>query len=159
MKLEFKAIDKHTKMHVTVKTEDFRKFDVIYSETTSTVITSFKELCERFERLDEKLEINEIAARLMTFSPEVKESIYREVKKEYTKNDVLSKWEEDFPEDFDPESRYTAEEIDDLADTAADEWSYDGKYDCNLSYWENIENRINEQRKKLEVKPSKEEDE
>lgn len=62
---------------------------------------------------------------------EDRERIYREVLKDYTKQDILAR-----AEDIDREvSEAQAEYLAYL-------WAYTGEYDCNLSYWDNIDNLI-----------------
>ena len=37
---------------------------------------------------------------------------------------------------------YTEDEIENLVKTVANNYVYNGKYDCNISYWNNLENMI-----------------
>ena len=70
------------------------------------------------------------------------DAIYRAVKEEYVKDDVLE---------------YIADNVgcspvnkildagwrpDDIAESVAERWVYLGDYDCNLDYWANIESLI-----------------
>lgn len=63
----------------------------------------------------------------------VKDQIYRHLWKNHVIDDVESHME-------DMDVTLTKDEI----DLAAHRYAYDGDYDCNLSYWDNIENRIND---------------
>lgn len=59
-----------------------------------------------------------------------KEAVYREVLTQYTKQDILI---------YGKDMGITEE----TAQRLAELWAYDGKYDANLSYWDNIDNLIN----------------
>ncbi len=64
-----------------------------------------------------------------------KDDLYRYLRCDYVRQDI-----EDYcvNEDINiPEDKY-----DEIIDTAVTLYVYDGKYDCNLSYWENISNLI-----------------
>lgn len=60
------------------------------------------------------------------------DNVYRFVQFNYIKDDIVSHLE-----DMD-----NIELTDEQIDMAAELYAYDGKYDCNLSYWNNIENLI-----------------
>lgn len=60
------------------------------------------------------------------------DNVYRFVRFNYTKNDIISHLE-----DMD-----NIELTDEQIEKAAELYAYEGKYDCNLSYWNNIENLI-----------------
>lgn len=62
------------------------------------------------------------------------DDVYRYVWQQYTKTDVLR-----YAKDM------GVEISDDQADIVADRYTYEGKYDCNLSYWDNLKNLINEE--------------
>lgn len=64
-------------------------------------------------------------------SPEMQREIYKKVEYEYVSEDVKS-----FAQEHDIKL------TDDEAEEAAYRYVYDCKYDCNLSYWQNIENVI-----------------
>jgi hypothetical protein len=40
---------------------------------------------------------------------------------------------------------YSQEEIQKLAEAVADRYCYNGDYDCNCSYWDNIDNLVTEE--------------
>lgn len=63
--------------------------------------------------------------------PGTADALYRAVWKEHVLEDIDA-WLENNGEDITPEQR----------DYAAERYVYDGKYDCNLSYWDNIENVV-----------------
>ena len=63
------------------------------------------------------------------------EGIYRTKLSDYTFNDAVMRIEErKLVSDEDTKN--------DLANAVANAWTYNGNYDCNLSYWENIDNLI-----------------
>ena len=64
-----------------------------------------------------------------------KDRLYRHLWQDYVKEDIIA-----HAENMDVE--LTDNEI----QTAAERYVYEGKYDCNLNYWNNIENLINEVR-------------
>ena len=76
---------------------------------------------------------------------EYRDKIYREVWKEYVTTDILSiakdtglcSKDTDLTESIPENLKRKAEEI-------ADMYVYNGDYDCNLSYWENLESLISE---------------
>ncbi len=78
---------------------------------------------------------------------EYRDKIYREVWKEYVTTDILSiakdtglcSKDTDLTESIPENLKRKAEEI-------ADMYVYNGDYDCNLSYWDNLENLIREYR-------------
>ena len=74
----------------------------------------------------------------------VKDNVYRILWKERVKEDVEQQIEE-----MDIDNRYSRkfsdEEIAGIIDTAAERYVFGGDYDCNLSYWDNIENLINDE--------------
>lgn len=45
---------------------------------------------------------------------------------------------------------YKKEDLEEIAESVAFMFVYDGNYDCNLSYWENIENLIDGELELLE---------
>ena len=64
-----------------------------------------------------------------------KDSVYRLLWAEHVKEDVLSRLEE--REDNIPEN-LKEEFVEDVVNL----YVYEGKYDCNLSYWDNIDSLI-----------------
>ncbi len=83
----------------------------------------------------------------------VMEDIYRHVLAEYTKNDVKTWMEGD--DRFDSISET---ERDSFADFCAERWAYNGDYDCDQSYWDNIQNLIDEEYENLNLDEDEEED-
>ena len=71
-------------------------------------------------------------------SEKQRDDIYRLVRKKYIKEDVKSRMEELQVLDKNDEN------FDTVVETVATRYVYDGDYDCNLTYWENIDNLINE---------------
>lgn len=82
----------------------------------------------------------------------VKDEVYRLIWHEHVKEDVLKMLEEkDLDKSIDQ---------DDLADEVAGRYVYEGDYDCNQAYWNNLETLIEEVNVndfKNSPKPSKEE--
>lgn len=68
---------------------------------------------------------------LKGLTPEEEDALYRAIWKKHVIKDIESHLE-------DIEETLT----DDQIEQAADLYVYDGEYDCNLSYWVNIENVI-----------------
>lgn len=69
-----------------------------------------------------------------------KDSLYRVLWEEHVKEDVAI-----FCEDNDIDC------TDKLVDSVAYDYVYDGEYDCNLSYWDNIGNLIQRNRQYLGI--------
>lgn len=71
---------------------------------------------------------------------DVKDAVYRLLWQEHVKEDVATHFEED--------ERYESmseENIDALADQCSYRYCFEHDYDCNLDYWSNIQNLINEE--------------
>lgn len=68
-----------------------------------------------------------------------RDELYRKLWYDYVYDDVRS-----FLEDYDGNIPETQEGIDNLVDRVTRAYVYDGTYDCNLSYWQNIENLVRE---------------
>ena len=64
-----------------------------------------------------------------------KDMIYRMVKADFISEDTKYRID-----DFGLEM--SDEEKENLAIDVANRWVYDGKYDCDLSYWDNIDNLL-----------------
>lgn len=94
----------------------------ITDNTTNTIVD-----CDDHDELLKKLNFDEL-------SYEEKDAIYRAVWSNHVKNDVKA-----FIKDED--ITLTEDQIDHIAQL----YVYDGRYDCNLSYWDNIRNLINEE--------------
>jgi hypothetical protein len=84
---------------------------------------------------DELKEVFEYCKKV--FGEKTDEEIYREKLKAYTKQDVLAQLAENpnVTDDMD---------VDAIADKVAEMYAENGDYDCNLSYWGNIDNLIYE---------------
>ncbi len=70
----------------------------------------------------------------------VMEDLYRLQLYKYTLDDVYCQIEED--ERF---SDISEEDFDRIAESCARRYAYEGDYDCNLSYWDNIQGLIDEE--------------
>lgn len=68
------------------------------------------------------------------------QDLYRLQLYRYTLDDVYSQMEED--ERF---SDISEDDFDCIAENCARRYTYEGDYDCNLSYWDNIQGLINEE--------------
>ncbi len=80
--------------------------------------------------------MTEAAKAMMSMIPEdIKEEIYRSVLAEYTKEDMIGRYCETQDIDEDDITEETMENIED----AAAAYAYNGDYDCNLCYWDNID--------------------
>ena len=71
-------------------------------------------------------------------SEKQRDDIYRLVWKKYVKEDVKSRIEDLHVLDKNDEN------FNIIVETVATRYVYDGDYDCNLTYWENIDNLIDE---------------
>lgn len=80
-------------------------------------------------------EAREFISNLTT---EEKDAVYRELWMNFVRNDVEARLEET-PEDFEG---YSAEDFKNLIENVAERYVYQGDYDCNLSYWQNIDELI-----------------
>jgi len=110
-------------------TKDFRAYSVKTGDDGITFDT-FKVLLNHFE-VYEGISLPPIPPELVDHT--LADSIYRHVDAKYIKEDVIS-------HASDLEVSLTSEEVNEVAIM----YAYDGEYDCNLSYWQNIENLINE---------------
>lgn len=86
-----------------------------------------------------KLDLDNFVDSLDTIS---KDTLYRRLWLDYVKADVENQLEQLPLDDYGIESMED-EKFDELVDIIAGTYVYDGDYDCNLSYWENIDNLIN----------------
>lgn len=76
---------------------------------------------------------------LNALSAEQQDYIYRAVWFKHVVEDVAGRLEE----------RNIPDEDDSIKNNVAQRYVYQGDYDCNLSYWDNIDNLINEVLKEL----------
>ena len=67
------------------------------------------------------------------------DEVYRLIWKEHVALDVKK-----YIKDNDLDER----DIDTIADQVSDAWVYEGDYDCNRSYWDNIESLVKEIRER-----------
>lgn len=73
-----------------------------------------------------------------------KDALYRKLWMDYVKKDVHSLLEDDSLEDNKDVS------VEDIADIVSERYVHDGDYDCNLSYWDNLENLVSEVQEELD---------
>lgn len=79
-----------------------------------------------------------LKAKIDALTPVEQDEVYRYLWFQHVKEDV-----ETYSENIDLKElgiKFDDEEI----TTVAEKYVYDGEYDCNLSYWDNIENLIYE---------------
>ncbi len=71
-----------------------------------------------------------------SMSDAAKDTLYRALRAEYVEEDVRAFLEGPNGDDYRelPDKEYDA-----LVKAVVDRYVYDGDYDCNLSYWENLE--------------------
>jgi len=85
------------------------------------------------ELINDKMASSEIYANL---SPSQRDDIYRMKHMEYVEEDVRSRIEENY------DTKIDKDDIDSLVSDVANAYVYHCKYDCELSYWDNIDNLI-----------------
>lgn len=73
-----------------------------------------------------------------------KDELYRALWKEHVVEDVRGRLDE---MDIDGVSDLDEEDYELFIDSVANKYVYDGDYDCNISYWDNIDNLIDEESK------------
>lgn len=69
-----------------------------------------------------------------SLNPTEKDDLYRELWSEYVREDIISFIDDDLMAKL---------EHDDINEMVR-RYVYDGEYDCNLSYWDNIQNLIDD---------------
>ncbi|MBR6475389.1 MAG: hypothetical protein IKS98_08055 [Lachnospiraceae bacterium] len=79
-------------------------------------------------------------AYLSYLTPDEKDKIYRALWKEHVVEDAKSQIEEYIFYELIPK-----EDVERIADQAAERYVYEGDYDCTLSYWDNIENLVKDE--------------
>jgi len=113
------------------QTKNFKTFEI---DTNVNTVGCVGEgyLCNDFhEYFETDFRIKSLPFGIEWFSDELRDAIYRNVWKEHVMEDI-----EAHAEDIDVE--LSNDEIEVLAER----YVYEGDYDCNLDYWQNIENLI-----------------
>ena len=77
----------------------------------------------------------------------LKEDLYYLGRYEHTKEDVFTQFEQD-----ERTEGLSEEELNSLAGQCAYRYTYEGDYDCNLNYWTNIQNLIDEELEHMQDK-------
>ena len=78
---------------------------------------------------------DELKSQIDALSPEEEDKVYRYLWSNHVRNDVVA------------HAEFLGVVLsDEEIDIITERYVYDGDYDCNLSYWDNIENLINEER-------------
>lgn len=114
-------------------TKDFKTFEIDTNQNTIGIIgpgyllatDDFKEYFEVTTGID-----CPIPTEFLSYKS--RDDIYRHVWKEHVAEDVRSHIE-------DTDVELSDDDIDEIAEI----YVYNGKYDCNLSYWQNLDNLIN----------------
>ena len=115
-----------------VSTEDFKSYKV-------TLTTGFYELsAEQFFNHFSVEHGIEIPTELL--SPDCKDKIYRDAWAEHVTEDVKS-----YLNDNDRFESMDEASVTDLCKTVAERYAFCGDYDCNLDYWTNLNNLIEEE--------------
>lgn len=91
---------------------------------------------------ESKITLSVVKSMIDKLEPKDKDALYRYLWEDYVKKDVIQRFEEEFSDENDDDM--TEEKVDDIADIVVEHYVYEGDYDCNLSYWTNIDNLINE---------------
>ena len=114
-------------------TKDFKTFEIDTNQNTIGIIgPGYLLTTDDFEEYFEVKTGIDLDIPTQFLSYKTRDNIYREVWAEHVRQDV-----ECFAKDNGLE--LSDEDISDIADL----YVYNGKYDCNLSYWENIQSLIN----------------
>jgi len=118
------------------RTDDMENFLVISREFDDETCVgnsfTFRELEEAFE-MKEKLDIP-----TFFLSDAAEEACYRKKLYEYTRSDIEGIVEQGPPYLDDVSDA----DLEDIIDSAAHAYADNGDYDCNLSYWDNIDNLL-----------------
>lgn len=85
------------------------------------------------------MDINKLYYELTTRE---KDALYRRLWEDYVRDDVLG-----FLEDWNGDIPETQTGIDEMVDNVVNAYVYEGRHDCNLPYWTNIENLCREYNK------------
>ena len=110
-------------------------FPLIIIETDGNVVWKSLKFATEFANVDINTYINDL---IIDIKAEIeKDKIYRMVWAEHVTDDILSHAED-----------IGAEISKEDAEILAESYACDGEYDCNLSYWDNIENLMEDYPKK-----------
>lgn len=135
------AVEEHEAVQIFMKHHPNRPGSDAYNAAFCYSQSKWEKEIKDYYKNEEPAEIlNAPAAEskpVFVLSPEEREKIYREVWKEYVIENVREKAEEDGKE--------LSEE--DIA-RIADRYVNGGEYNCNLSYWDNLDNLIAETERK-----------
>lgn len=86
------------------------------------------------------MKLNEMTSSeiFVNLTPSQRDDIYRMVWSDHVSEDVRGRLSEN------PDLELNEEEEDALIEDIANAYVYNGDYDCDLSYWDNIDNLIKE---------------
>ncbi len=92
----------------------------------------------------ENTDIRSASEKLVSNLPyEFKNQIYRAIWAEHVREDIGQSFDDEYYQNK-YEVEFSDENIESIINNATELYVYDGKYDCNLSYWNNIDNLIDE---------------
>ena len=95
----------------------------------------------------EDSDIRSASEKLVSRLPNIfKDQIYRAIWAEHVREDIEAQLAQSSMEYYEDkyEVEFSDENMKSIVNNAAELYVYDGKYDCNLSYWDNIDNLIDE---------------
>lgn len=119
------------------QTDDFITFEIETNLNTVGLVGKGY-LCNDFdEYFETSFRINELPFPSQWLSPELRDSIFREVWAENVKEDVIAHAK-------DIGVSLSDEDMNAMADDIAYRYVYEGEYDCNCDYWSNLESHINQ---------------
>lgn len=117
-------------MVVYLEENDFAKAKSIFAAHNMERLKDAKKKIENFRKINAYLTDSDVSeSKINELSAVEKDKIYRMVWAEHVTDDILSH-AEDIGVEISKED----------AETLAESYVCDGEYDCNLSYWDNIEN-------------------
>lgn len=87
--------------------------------------------------LNEK-QIQSVDCLIALMSDDAKDYIYRKQWAKHVEEDVEALLEDDIYDDMSEDTKQ------ELISNVAYAYAFEGRYDCNLSYWNNLKNLINE---------------
>ena len=125
-------------MLVYLEENDFAKARSIFAARNMERLEDTKKKIENFRKINAYLTDSDVSeSKINELSAIEKDKIYRMVWAEHVTDDILSH-AEDIGVEISKED----------AEILAESYVCDGEYDCNLSYWDNIENLMEDYPKK-----------
>ena len=125
-------------MVVYLEENDFAKARSIFAARNMERLEDTKKKIENFRKINAYLTDSDVSeSKINELSAIEKDKIYRMVWAEHVTDDILSHAED-----------MGVEISEEDAEILAESYVCDGEYDCNLSYWDNIENLMEDYPKK-----------